>query len=182
MVEGAVDIKAEIIDWVKAIGLAIIIGLFIKTFIFNTTLVDGSSMNTTLNDGDRLFTNKILYFVSEPQKGDIVILKAPDDESKDYIKRVIATAGDTVKIEEGKVYLNGELLVEAYQPDEVYTYGEYFEGETITIAEDEIFVMGDNRLRGASKDSRIFGPIKKDSIKGKANFRYYPFNNMGGLK
>lgn len=182
MTENVTNVKAEIIDWIKAIGLAIVLGLFIKTFIFNTTLVDGNSMNDTLHHGDRLFTNKILFLVSEPKRGDIVILKAPDDPSKDYIKRVIAIEGDTVKISEGKVYLNGELLNEPYEPADTYTYGEYFEDETLTIQKGEVFVMGDNRLRGASKDSRMLGPIAVDAIKGKANFRYYPFDNMGSLK
>ncbi|MFS8541409.1 MAG: signal peptidase I, partial [Tissierellales bacterium] len=90
--------NSEAIEWIKSILLAIIIAVFIKTFLFNTTYVLGNSMYPTLHERDRLFANKIPLYFSGPERGDIVILKAPDDPDKDYIKRVIAIGGDTVAI------------------------------------------------------------------------------------
>lgn len=170
--------NSEAIEWIKSILLAIIIAVFIKTFLFNTTYVLGNSMYPTLHERDRLFANKIPLYFSGPDRGDIVILKAPDDPDKDYIKRVIAIGGDTVSIIDGKVYLNGELLKEDYVEENAYThvYGQnYWE-----VPEGYVFVLGDNRRDGASKDSRYFGCVPVESIKGIVNFRYFPFNNRFG--
>ncbi len=172
------DVKNEAVEWVKSILLAIVIAVFIKTFIFNTTYVLGNSMYPTLHEKDRLFSNRISLYFSSPDRGDIVVLKAPDVENKDYIKRVIGISGDTVAIIDGKVYLNGNLLEEDYIEEDAYTdtYGEnYWE-----VPEDHVFVLGDNRAEGASKDSRYFGCIPIKSIKGIANYRYFPFNNRFG--
>lgn len=170
--------SSEIIEWIKSILLAIIIAVFIKTFLFNTTYVLGNSMYPTLYERDRLFANKIPLYFSGPDRGDIVILEAPDDPDKDYIKRVIAIGGDTVSIIDGKVYLNGNLLKEDYIEEEAYThvYGQnYWE-----VPEGHVFVLGDNRRDGASKDSRYFGCVPLESIKGIVNFRYFPFNHRFG--
>lgn len=172
------NVKSEVIEWVKSILLAVIIALFIKTFIFNTTYVLGNSMYPTLQEKDRLFANKIPLYFSSPKRGEIVVLKAPDATNKDYIKRVIGIEGDTVAIIDGKVYLNGELLEEDYIEEGAYTevYGEsYWE-----VPEGHVFVLGDNRNQGASKDSRYFGCVPLKSIKGITSFRYFPFNNRFG--
>lgn len=171
--------KNEVMEWIKSIALAIIVAILIKTFIFNTTYVLGSSMHPTLNEKDRLFTNKLTLYFSEPDQGDIVVLKAPDNPSKDYIKRIIGLAGDTVEIIDGKVYLNGEMLEEDYLDEGAYTQT-YDESQWI-VPEGQVFVLGDNRKEGASKDSRYFGCIPVDSIKGKANFRYFPFDSRFGV-
>jgi len=176
--ENTNKVKKEAIEWIKSILLAIAIAMFIKTFIFNTTYVLGNSMYPTLHERDRLFANKIPLYFSGPDRGDIVVLEAPDHPNKDYIKRVIGIGGDTVAIIDGKVYLNGELLEEDYIEKGTYThvYSEnYWE-----VPEGYVFVLGDNREEGASKDSRYFGCVPLESIKGIANFRYYPFNDRFG--
>lgn len=172
------DVKNEAMEWIKSILLAVVIALFIKSFIFNTTYVLGNSMYPTLQEKDRLFANKIPLYFSSPDRGEIVVLKAPDVANKDYIKRVIGIEGDTVAIVDGKVYLNGQLLKEDYIEEGLYTeiYGEnYWE-----VPKDHVFVLGDNRHEGASKDSRFFGCVPLDSIKGITSFRYFPFNNRFG--
>ncbi len=172
------DIKKEILEWTKSILLAIVIAVLIKTFIFNTTYVLGNSMYPTLHEKDRLFSNKIPLYFSGPKRGEIVVLKAPDFPNKDYIKRVIGIGGDTVAIIDGKVYLNGELLEEDYIEEGSYTqvYGDnYWE-----VPEGYVFVLGDNRGEGASKDSRYFGCVPVESIKGVTSFRYFPFNERFG--
>lgn len=171
-------LKKETIEWIKSILLAVIIALLIKTFIFNTTYVLGNSMYPTLHERDRLFANKLPLYFSGPERGDIIVLEAPDSPNKDYIKRVIGIGGDTVAIVDGKVYLNGQILKEDYIEEGSYThvYAEnYWE-----VPEGYVFVLGDNREEGASKDSRYFGCITLDSIKGVTSFRYYPFNNRFG--
>lgn len=173
------NVKKEVYEWIKSIALAIIIAILIKTFIFNTTYVLGSSMYPTLHEKDRLFTNKIVYTFKSPKRGDIVVLKAPDDPEKDYIKRVIGVEGDLIEIKDGKVYLNGDLLEEDYLEDDAYTYTY---GQNVwKVPKGYVFVLGDNRHKSASKDSRYFGCVKVDSIKGKASFRYFPFDGRVGV-
>lgn len=170
--------KSEVFEWVKSIILAIVIAVLIKSFLFNTTYVLGNSMYPTLYERDRLFANKIPLYFSGPNRGDIIILEAPDDPDKDYIKRVIGVGGDTVAIIDGYVYLNGQLLKEDYIDENAYThvYGEnYWE-----VPEGYVFVLGDNRKEGASKDSRYFGCVPLESVKGIVNFRYFPFNHRFG--
>ncbi|HZK33117.1 MAG TPA: signal peptidase I [Tissierellaceae bacterium] len=170
--------KSESIEWVKSIVTAIVIAFFIKTFIFNTTYVLGNSMYPTLHEKDRLFANKISLYFSNPSKGDIVIIKAPDSPKKDYIKRIIGVEGDIVEIKSGKVYVNGNLLEEDYLEKNSYThiYGEGF----WEVPKGSIFVLGDNRNEGASKDSRYFGYISEKSVKGVTGFRYFPLDNRFG--
>ena len=167
-------------EWIKSIALAIIIAILIKTFLFNTTYVLGYSMYPTLHERDRLFTSKVEYYVDDPHRGDVVILKAPDDPDKDYIKRVIGLAGDVIELKDGKVLVNDVVLEEKYIDEGAYTYP-----YTLTkweVPKDYVFVLGDNRGKGASKDSRFLGCIALDSIKGKAFFRYFPFDDrFGGL-
>lgn len=176
--ESEKDLKGEIVEWVKSIVLAVVIALLIKTFIFNTTYVLGNSMHPTLHEKDRLFANKLSLYFSGPNRGEIIVLKAPDNPNKDYIKRVIGIEGDIINILDGKVYLNGELLEEDYIDEGVYThvYGE----DHWEVAKGCVFVLGDNRDEGASKDSRYFGLVHVDAVKGITSFRYFPFNEYFG--
>ena len=100
----------EKMEWIKSIFIAIILALFIKTFIFNSTLVSGSSMYPTLFEDDRLFSVRVPLYLREPKRSEVIVFKAPDHMRKDYIKRVIAIEGDIVEIKNGKVYLNGSIL------------------------------------------------------------------------
>lgn len=171
-------VKSELLEWGKSILIAIIIALFIKKFIFNTTYVLGNSMSPTLHEHDRLFTNKLSTKLFAIKRKDIVVLRAPDEPNKDYIKRIIGIGGDIVEIKNGKVYLNGKPFNEDYLDAGVYThsYGDkYWE-----VPDGYVFVLGDNRRDGASKDSRFFGCVPTSYIKGKVNFRYFPLDNRFG--
>ncbi len=200
------DLKKELILWVKALGWAIVIAIILKLFVFNIATVSGSSMYPTLENKDKLIFEKISLYFRDPKKGDIVILKAPDNDVregiiknfdyntidkilnndllrdfivKDYVKRVIATEGDTVSIVDGIVYVNNEKLEENYVVDNAYT--ETVNDHNWVVGSGEVFVLGDNREPNASKDSRSFGLIKTDSIKGISNFRLYPLNSKFGI-
>lgn len=170
----------EVFEWIKSILIAVVIAVLIKTFLFNTTFVLGNSMYPTLQEEDRLFANKLPLYFSEPERGDIVVLEAPDAIGKDYIKRIIGVGGDTVAIIDGLVYLNDKPLEEVYVEEGSYT--NVYDKNYWEIPEGYAFVLGDNRDNGASKDSRYFGPVPMETIKGITSFRYFPFNyRFGGL-
>ncbi|WFA09532.1 signal peptidase I [Tissierella sp. Yu-01] len=170
--------KSEALEWIKSIVTAIIIAVLIKTFVFNTTYVLGNSMYPTLHERDRLFAIKVPLYFGGPQRGDVIVLKAPDSDDKDYIKRVIGIEGDKVEIIDGNVYLNDELLKEDYIEEGAYTH--IYNENTWVVPKGQVFVLGDNREEGASKDSRYFGCIDIDSVKGVTGFRYFPFDNRFG--
>lgn len=171
-------VKTELKEWIKSILTAIVLAFLIKTFIFNTTYVLGNSMNPTLHERDRLFAIKLPLYFSGPDRGDVVVLEAPDDPTKDYIKRVIGIEGDRIDIIDGRVYLNGEELKEDYIEEDAYTHI-YYE-DSWEVGQGEVFLLGDNRNEGASKDSRYFGAVKIKSLKGITGFRYFPFDSRFG--
>ena len=172
-------VKKEIFEWVKVFALAIVFAFIITQFI-KPTLVRVDSMYSTLEEGDYLIINRMSYKFKEPQRGDIIVFKSDlqqeDGSSKDLVKRVIGVSGDTVKIENSKVYVNGEELVEPYINDEVT------EGDIDTVVpENSVFVLGDNRE--ISLDSRYdsVGFIDDSDILGKVFISLYPFNKIGLL-
>ena len=107
--EEEVSLGAEIKDWVISIVIAVALAMFIRTFIVELYMVDGPSMNPTLQHAQRLVVNKFVYRFREPERGEILIFKFPKDQTRDFIKRVIAVPGDTIEIKAGKVFVNGEL-------------------------------------------------------------------------
>lgn len=168
-----------ILDWVKTIAIALLIATVIKLFFIDATRVNGFSMLNTLYHDDMLFVDKIGPRFHDYDRGNIVILKAPDDPAKLYVKRVIGIPGDSIELKDEKVYLNGKELNEPYTSVD-YTLPER-DGTKWTLGEDEYFVMGDNREQGASNDSRNFGPITRDSMIGHAFVRFYPFADKGRI-
>lgn len=170
-------IIGTLLSWFFTIGVALILTFLISHFVLNATIVVGDSMNPTLENNDRLISLKFPLYFSNPKKGDIVIFDAPDEMNKEYIKRVIGTAGDTIEIIDGYVYVNGIMLTESYilEDTPTLTYNE----TSWTLNEGEFFVMGDNRLPNKSLDSRYFGPINKNTIQGIAKLRYWPISKIG---
>jgi len=174
--------KKEILEWVKTIILSVVIALVITTFI-KPTIVRQESMSPTLNEYDFLIINRFLYKQGLPKHGDIVVfesnLKTNFGKNKLLIKRVIAVPGDELLIQEGVIYLNGNILDESYIS--VYTDGKGYEDVPITIPEGKVFAMGDNR--GSSMDSRdqAIGLVDIDDIVGRAFLRLFPFNRIGFL-
>ena len=134
-------------------------------------------MMPTLEDQERVFINKFVYRLEPIERGDVVVFRYPRDTSKSYIKRVIAVAGDRVKIEDGLVYVNDRQLAEIYVPqmyEDVRSYPE------TVVPPHAYFVMGDHR--NLSNDSRDFGPVDERYIYGKAVFGYWPFAKLGKLR
>jgi signal peptidase I len=162
---------------IESIVIALAITVVLYLFFLTPHEVVGSSMIPNFKTGDYLLANKTIYKFNKPQRGEVVIFKY--SETEDYIKRVIGLPGDTISIKDGRYYVNGGLLDEdEYLDASVYTNGENYlhEGESIIIPEGEYFVSGDNRQH--STDSREFGTISLESIKGRVWLRYFPFNTF----
>lgn len=177
--------RKELIDWVEAIVVAVVVALVLRNFVMTLALVDGASMENTLSDGDRLYVNKLMY---TPEKGDIVIIDTDKHPQGPLVKRIIATEGDTIYIDPytNLVYVNDELIEEDYIKGktvlpgmELYINGEYSRKNPIVVGNDEIFAMGDNREN--SSDSRNLGLFTEDEIMGHAVFRFWPLNEFGKL-
>lgn len=148
--------------------LAIIIGvILIRTFLVTPVRVDGTSMNKTLNNGDLLILSK----VAKIDRDDIIVLT---NDNEKIIKRVIGMPGDTVEIKNDRIFINDKKIKDEH------AFGKTSDYSLITLKADEYFVLGDNRL--VSKDSRYFGPVKKEDIEGQAIFRFFPFTKIGKLK
>ena len=164
----------------ESIIIALVIILALVLFVFRAVSVDGESMEPNLHDKDRLIITNFLY---TPKKGDIVVVDKNNTLNKPIVKRVIATAGDTIKIEysTGSVYLNGVKLDEDFILEDMYTYFNPNSLE-ITIEEGYVFVMGDNRNNSNDSRNSDIGPINVKNILGKAVLRVAPFNNIGVIK
>jgi signal peptidase I len=134
-------------------------------------------MLPVLEDQDRLFINKIAYRVGEIQPGDVVVFQYPRDRSKSYIKRVIARPGDDLRIEHGRVFVNGVRLKESYVPSR---FADDRSQPEMVLPPNHYFVMGDHR--SISSDSRDFGPVDRELIYGKAVFVYWPMEQVGVVR
>ncbi|CRZ34238.1 signal peptidase I [Herbinix hemicellulosilytica] len=152
----------------------------IPNFVLQRTIVEGKSMENTLSDGDHLYVEKISYRLGLLKRFDIIVFYPYGRDHEDYyVKRIIGLPGETVQIIDGKIYINGEVLEENYGKEPILDPGRAV--QPITLADDEYFVLGDNR--NISKDSRYpnVGNVKKENIGGKAFFRVSPLNKFGPI-
>ena len=163
-------------DWIISIVVAVVLAFLIRQFIVELYIVDGPSMRPTLQSQERLVVNKFIYSLRTPEKGEILVFKYPRDQSRDFIKRVIATPGDTIEIKDGRVYVNDQMLNEDYILEK--TRSEY---PKATVPDGTVFVMGDNRNN--SEDSRFadVGFVPYSLIKGQAMLVFWPFSQFKTL-
>ncbi|MBI4129725.1 signal peptidase I [Candidatus Roizmanbacteria bacterium] len=166
-------------DILQTIVLAAAIFVVIYLFAAQPHMVRGASMESSFHSGDYILTEKVSYRFRLPQRGEVIVFKAPNRPKDDYIKRVIGLPGETVRISGGVVFINDKVLTETYEPESNRTSGGRFlpEDQIFTVPDNSYFVLGDNRSH--SSDSREFGPIEKDSIIGQAVFRYWPLQKFG---
>ncbi len=170
-------VGSVIFESIESIVIALAISIVLYLTLITPHQVDGQSMMPTFRNQEHIIANKIIYKLREPRRGDVIIFKHSPTE--DYIKRVIGVAGDEIAIIDGHVYINNEQLDESdYLADTVRTMpGPALpEGQPFTVPAGHIFVMGDNRPH--STDSRVFGPVELEAVKGEVIFVYFPFNNM----
>jgi signal peptidase I len=163
--------------WLRDLVIAVAISAFIIVFLYQPVKVEGTSMMPSLDDQERIFVNKFVYRLERIERGDVVVFRYPYDPSKSYIKRVIAMAGDHIRIDAGQVYVNGEALIVTYVPAEYADKRPY--PDTI-VPENSYFVLGDHR--SMSDDSRRFGPVNQSFIYGKAVFGYWPMDKVGRVR
>jgi signal peptidase I len=180
-------IMKEALDWTIHIAIAILLAVLIVNFVAQVTVVQGSSMENTLSEKDRLLIEKLSVRFGKINRGDIVTVNDPDGDDGIYlrnspiIKRVIGIEGDLVEIRDGNVFVNGEILEEDYiRGDETYPIRDEF--SNVKVPEGYVYVIGDNRIFGQSSDSREFGPVKTEYIGGKAVLRFFPFSRISLLR
>jgi signal peptidase I len=181
--------KSTFREYAEAAAIAVLLALFIRTFVVQAFKIPSGSMEPTLLVGDHILVNKFIYGVkipfihttlipiSSPKRGDVVVFIYPVDKSKDFIKRVIGLPGDTVEIKDNKIIINGKIY-----DDKHGFYAEPREGkgnlgpsERFKVPKDHVFVMGDNRDH--SYDSRFWGYVPVNTIKGKAFIIYWSWPN-----
>lgn len=170
------SLKKEIIEWVRTIVIAVVLAIVVHIFVFAVVRVDGPSMEPTLRNNDRLIVWRLGY---EPQEGDIVVFDPPTEyeENDCWIKRVIATEGQHVKIDytTASVYVDGEKIDEPYLGEPMIDKG-YMHITEIDVPENCVFVLGDNRNN--STDGRVIGPVSEDRLVGKVVLRFWPFTGL----
>ncbi|MEC0181194.1 signal peptidase I [Paenibacillus peoriae] len=183
-------VKSEMIDWLKAIIVAIVLVFIIRWLLFAPFIVEGASMEPNFKTDERVVVNKIIYSLRDPKPGEVIVFHVRK-ESKDFIKRVIGVAGDQIQYQGDNLYVNGKKVEEPYiqgaiqkahAKGELYNNVDFPNG-TITdskVPEGYIFAMGDNRNN--SRDSRAIGFVSIKDIVGRADVIFWPLNSMQWVK
>lgn len=178
-------------EYAESIIIAVLLALVIRTFVVQAFKIPSGSMEDTLAVGDHILVNKFIYGtkipltgnkvlkIRDPRRGDVIVFEYPEDPSKDFIKRVVGTPGDVVQVRDKRVYVNGQLYEnphEVHKEKGVIPEAQNPRDNTkqITVPADSYFVMGDNRDR--SYDSRFWGFVKNDKIKGLAFIKYWSWD------
>ncbi|MDP3994031.1 MAG: signal peptidase I [Candidatus Doudnabacteria bacterium] len=167
-----------VFDFIKIFVIAVAIIVPIRWFLFQPFVVTGDSMRPNFQDGDYLIIDEISYRFREPDRGDVIVLRFPNDESQFFIKRIVGLPNDRVVVENGKVEIyntehpQGLVLQEPYLPSNNLTYGNL----DMTLGQDEFFVLGDNRL--SSSDSRIWGTLPREDVVGRVFLRIFPLPRL----
>ena len=192
MKDDAIPKRKHIVrEYAESIVIAIILALIIRTFIVQAFKIPSGSMEDTLAVGDHILVNKFIYGtkipftdksilkIRDPKRGDVIVFEYPEDPSKDFIKRIVGTPGDVVQVRDKKVYINNQLYEnphEVHKETEIIPKAQNPRDNTkqITVPPDAYFVMGDNRDR--SYDSRFWGFVKNEKIKGLAFIKYWSWD------
>ncbi|MGX9707810.1 signal peptidase I [Laceyella tengchongensis] len=154
-------------EWMVAVLLAVSLAIVIRIFVFEPFNVVGPSMKTTLETGNLILVNKLVYRFEEPERGEVIVFHAP--QRKEYVKRVIALPGETVEAKNNKILINGKIMEEPYLATDMRTR----DFDLVRVPAGKVFVLGDNRLD--STDSRVIGPIGMSEIVGRVEMVYWPF-------
>lgn len=172
--------KSVFREYAESLISAFILALIVLTFVGRAFKIPSSSMVPTLMIGDRIFVNRFIYNFSEPARGDLAVFVYPEDESRDFIKRIAGLPGETLRIKDYSIYIDGEKAGDSGLSDfDYYNIGGFGTGE-IDIPEDGYYVLGDNS--GNSMDSRYWGFVPEENLKGKAFFIYWPPGRMRKLR
>ncbi|MCJ7687963.1 MAG: signal peptidase I [Clostridiaceae bacterium] len=162
---------------VKSIAILLVTSVFTINFLFQVVTVNGESMVPTLHSNDKLILERVAYRITSPKRNDIVVIRYHADIRERIIKRVIAVSGDTVKISDNILYINGKTINEYYK-----NVGFMRDFDEVKVPLDAVFVLGDNRNFSSDSRSSDIGFVKLNLIEGKAVIRLYPFNKMGRIR
>ncbi len=168
--------RRELRSWTRDLAVALGLAIVVMIFLYQPVKVEGTSMNPLLSDQERIFINKFVYRFEPIERGDVVVFWYPLDRSKSFIKRVVGLPGETIEIRDGHLYINGDELADQYVPAGYIDSSNYGPRK---IPPGDYFVMGDHR--DSSNDSRVFGPVPRSFIYGKAVFAYWPVDHFGSL-
>lgn len=171
--------KSALREWAEAIAIAVVLALVIRAFIVQAFKIPSGSMLPTFQIGDHILVNKFIYRFTAPDRGDVIVFKFPQDEGRDFIKRVIGLPGEAIEIRGKQVFINGKPLEEPYAIHldaqiigNPHSPRDHF--ETVKVPEGQLFVMGDNRDH--SMDSRFWGFLDLKKVKGKAFVIYWSWD------
>jgi signal peptidase I len=177
----------ELVEWIKALAVAGILVFLIRWFLVSPFIVDGPSMEPNFWNRERIIVNKIIYDIRPPKRGEVIVFHVPE-QGRDFIKRVIGVAGDTVEVSGDTVKINGETIDEPYLKEAIekahaegrlYNMQDGFPNHRFAdgkVPEGMLFVMGDNRSN--SEDSRSIGFIPLDRVIGRADLVYWPISDI----
>ena len=165
-------------ELIETVVLSLILFLIIRQVIQNYR-IESTSMLPNFHEGQFVLVNKLAFKLGEPHRGEVLVFHNPDLPSEDFIKRIIGLPGDSVEVHGKQVFVNGKLLPEPFNhnvPDDNYAFG------PVTVEDNTLFVMGDNREPNGSFDSREWGQLPREDIVGVATARLLPINELGPLK
>ena len=167
-------------ETVETILWALVLALILRTFVVQAFWIPSGSMVPTLLPGDRVLVAKFWYWFQEPKRGQIMVFKYPVDPQRDFVKRIVGLPGDVIEVRDGMVIVNGTSLSEPYVRNrDMFTLTEspVFPKIPFTVPKDSFFVMGDNRPN--SQDSRFWGFVPMQNVRGPAFVRYWPLDRIG---
>lgn len=169
----------NLMELILCIGIAMLLGYMLTTYVGVYTKVDGISMENTLHDKDYLIIDKLTYQFKDPERFDIIVF--PFEKNVYYIKRIIGLPGESIEIKDNHIYINGDILEEDYGKENIW-HGGIIDHCVMTLNKDEYFVMGDNRNHSVDSRYMEVGSIKREAIIGRAWIRLYPLDQIGFLK
>lgn len=167
-------VKAVIREYAESLLIAFVLAMIIRTFVVQAFKIPTGSMRPTLIEGDRILVNKFIYKFREPQRGEVIVFKYPEDTKLAFIKRLIGLSNESLEIKNGKIYIEGNIVEEKILSSKYYyNRGDYGElDKTVEIPADGLYALGDNS--GNSRDSRYWGFIPRKNMIGKAMLIYWP--------
>ena len=168
--------KNSMRELLESVIIAVIMALIIRTFLFQFFWIPSRSMEETLLIKDRIVVSRFTYHFQEPERGDIIVFKYPLDPKTDFVKRLVGLPGEKIEFVGGNLYVNDLLINEDYLGENTYTH----DFGPVEVPQGSYFLLGDNR--GNSSDSRVWGFVSKELIKGKAQVIYWPLDRMGRIK